>query len=113
MSKIYTKTQREPYLVTKEVAKAIEQDHKDIKLPPNFVLTINHLEGTKIITKADIRSIDIIFNDKDYWDKKKELEPPKPYEPPDVKMTEEEREESRKAMLRVRENLIKQGIIKQ
>lgn len=112
MSKIYTKTQREPYLVTKEIATAIEQDHKDIKLPPSHVLTIKHLEGVKVITKADIRSIDIIFNDKDYWEKKKDMEPPKPFTPPEPEMSEEELNRSREAMARTRQNLIKMGIIK-
>lgn len=111
MSKIYTKTQREPYLVTKEVASAIDQDHKDIKLPPGHVLTIKHLEGVKVITKADIRSIDIIFNDKDYWEKKREMDPPKPFTPPPP-MSAEELERSRSAMMRAKQKLIDAGIIK-
>lgn len=109
MSKIYTKTQREPYLVTKQAAEEISKDHKDPNKPPQFVLTIKHLEGVKVVTKADIRSIDITYNDKDYWDKKKEVEPTPAYNPPTVIMTEEELKRSREAMLKTKEKLKQQG----
>lgn len=112
MSKIYTKTQREAYLVTKSVAEGILKDLNDENVPPQTMMTIKHIEGTKMTTKADIRSIDVSYSDKDYWERKNELDPPKPFTPEIKKQTPEEEQRSKEAMLRAKENLRKAGIIK-
>ena len=109
MSKIFIKTNREPFFVTKSIAEQIMKDFQDEKIPLQTVMTIKHVEGTKLTTKADIRSIDISYSDKDYWERKNEVEPPKQNFVSEPPMTKEEEERSRTAMLRAKENLRKAG----
>lgn len=109
MSKIFVKTNREPFLVTKGIAEQIMKDFQDEKIPPQTVMSIKHVEGTKLTTKADIRSIDISYSDKDYWERKNEIDPPKQVFTPEAPMTAEEEAKSKQAMLKAKENLKKMG----
>lgn len=112
MSKIYTKTSREPYLVTRSVAEAIAKDYADVNILQDTKMTIKHLEGTKIVLKSDLRSFDISYNDRDYYDRKAEISPRPQNIPAVEEQTEEEKERSKQAMLKAKENLRKAGIIK-
>ena len=109
MSKIFIKTNREPFLVTKSVAEQIMRDFQDEKIPVQTVMTIKHVEGTKLTTKADIRSIDISYSDKDYWERKNEIDPPKQNTHVEIPMTKEEEERSKQAMLRAKDKLREMG----
>jgi hypothetical protein len=112
MSKIFTKTNREPLLVLIEVAKKIQEDFKNDSIPKETLMSIKHLEGVKTLLKSDIRGIDLVYKDHDYYTKKSEIDPRPQNMPVQKEFTPEEEEASNKAMLRVRENLKKSGIIK-
>ncbi len=113
MSKIFIKTQREPLFVTKETATLISKDNEDDKVPPNQKIEIKHLDGVTQVLKADIRTIDISYSDKDYFEKKRETAPAETYVPKEVVMTPEEIARADVARRKVRENLVKIGIIRE
>lgn len=106
------KNRRTPLYIERKDALFIQEHFMNEKIGNDFKFKVNHAESLDpyVFSKIDIRDV-FVNDDKDFWKLKNDLFPPEKKKTVFPVVTPEEIAHSKVAMARVRENLVKMGII--